>query len=89
MSKLICLCTKVDIPEADKQHFFQDFGTVVKKLLSTREPHTFFTCLAAFMGWAHQTDLADLNFMVPDDSIVQNLLQMYMEKERIDLSASG
>ena len=29
-----------------------------------------------------------MNFMVPDDSIVQNLLQMYMEKERIDLEGT-
>ena len=89
MSKLVRLCTKVDIPEGDKEHFFQDFGKVVKKLLSIREPHTFFTCLSAFMEWANQTDLADLNFMVPDDQAVQNLLQMYMEKERIDLCVTG
>jgi len=41
------------------------------------------------MEWASQTDLADLNFMVPGDSTVQNLLQMFMEKERIDFSGSG
>lgn len=77
------------IPENDKQHFYKDFGEVVKKLLGLREPHTFFTCLAAFIDWAQQTDLADLNFMVPDDSAVQNLLQMYMEKERIDIDGAG
>ena len=67
MSKLVRLCNKVEIPEDDKQHFYEDFGKVVKKLLQIREPHTFFTCLSAFMEWANQTDLADLNFMVPDD----------------------
>ena len=89
MAKLVRLCTKVTIPEEDKDHFYKDFADVVKKLLSLREPHTFFTCLAAFMDWADQTDLPDLNFMVPDDSAVQNLLQMYMEKGRIDISGTG
>ena len=37
------------------------------------------------MEWAQQTDLADLNFMVPEDQRVQSLLQEYMQKERIDL----
>ena len=41
------------------------------------------------MEWAQQTDLADLNFMVPEDSVVQNLLQMYMEKGRIDIDVTG
>ena len=27
--------------------------------------------------------------MVPDDSVVQNLLSMFMEKERIDISVTG
>ena len=27
-----------------------------------------------------------MNFMVPEDSAVQNLLQMYMENERIDVT---
>ena len=52
MSKLVRLCPKVTIPEEDKLHFFQDFGQVIKIMLSTREPHTFFTCLSAFMEWA-------------------------------------
>ena len=41
------------------------------------------------MEWAQQTDLQDLNFMVPDDPAVQNLLQLFMEKERIDISVTG
>ena len=81
MARLVRLCAQVDIPEADKNHFYEDFGFVVKKLLSNKEPHTFFTCLSAFMEWASQTDLADLNFMVPDDQTIQQLLQMFMEKE--------
>ena len=89
MAKLVRLCTQVDIPADDKQHFYADFGDVVKKLLSLREPHTFFTCLAAFIEWAEQTDLPVLNFMVPDDSNVQNLLQMYMENYRIDIGGTG
>ena len=89
MAKIIRLCNKVVIPDVDKEHFFLDFGKVIKSLLANREPHTFFTCLSAFMEWASQTDLPDLNFMVPEDSVVQNLLQMYMEKERIDLSITG
>ena len=52
MSKLVRLCTFVEIPENDREHFYADFGEVVKKLLSIREPHTFFTCLAAFIDWA-------------------------------------
>lgn len=43
---------------------------VVKKLLSTREPHSFFYCLSAFMEWAAQTELSELNFMVPEDDVV-------------------
>ena len=70
MSKLVRLCNKVDIPQEDKDHFFQDFGQVVKKLLQIREPHTFFTCFSAFIEWAKHTDLEDLNFMVPDDQVV-------------------
>lgn len=62
---------------------------MVKKLLSTREPHSFFYCLSAFMEWAAQTELSELNFMVPEDDVVQNLLSMFMEKERIDLSTTG
>lgn len=57
MAKLVKLCNKVVIPEEDKGHFFEDFGKVVKKLLQIREPHTFFTCLQAFMEWANQTEL--------------------------------
>lgn len=89
MASLVRLCTKVTIPEADKDHFYQDFAVVVKVLLSMQEPHTFYTCLSAFMEWANQTDLPDLNFMVPNDPVVQNSLQQFMEKERIDLSLPG
>ncbi len=70
MAKVVRLCTKVKIPEEDKKHFYQDFGAVVKKLLSTKEPHSFFFCLSAFMEWAAQTELAELNFMVPEDDVV-------------------
>ena len=62
---------------------------MVKKMLSTKEPHSFFYCLSAFMEWAAQTELTDLNCMVPEDDVVQNLLSMFMEKERIDISVTG
>jgi hypothetical protein len=30
MAKLVTLCSKVEIPKADKGHFYDDFGEVVK-----------------------------------------------------------
>ena len=67
MAKLIQLNACVTIPPEDKSHFYQQFGSVVKALLSNKEFNTFFTVLNAFMDWAKSTDLDDLNFMVPDD----------------------
>lgn len=71
MAKLIQLNSAVTIPAEDKSHFYQQFGTVVKALLSNKEFNTFFTVLNAFMDWAKSTDIEDLNFMVPEDQTVQ------------------
>lgn len=37
------------------------------------------------MEWAKTTDLADLNFMVPEDPTVQTLLQNFMNGQKVDL----
>ncbi len=37
------------------------------------------------MEWAKTTDLADLNFMVPEDPTVQTLLQNFMNGSKVDL----
>jgi hypothetical protein len=58
---------------------------VVKHLLSNKEFNVFFITLNAFMNWAEITDISDLNFMVPDDQTVQQLLQNFMSNRRIDM----
>ena len=40
------------------------------------------------MDWAKTTDLDDLNFMVPEDPTVQQLLQNFMQQNKIDLVAN-
>ena len=70
MAKIISLNTATTVPAEDKQHFYKQFGAVVKQLLSNKEFNTFFTVLNAFMDWAKTTDLEDLNFMVPEDPTV-------------------
>lgn len=70
MAKLVKLCQNVKIPDADKSHFFEDFGEIVKQLLSIKEFTTFSICMQAFMQWASSTELEDLNFMVPEDPTV-------------------
>ena len=62
---------------------------MVKALLSNKEFNTFFTVLNAFMDWAKSTDLDDLNFMVPDDQTVQQLLQNFMQNSKIDIVANA
>jgi hypothetical protein len=43
-------------------------------VLAIKEFNIFYAVLSAFMEWAKTTDLADLNFMVPEDETVQTLL---------------
>jgi len=88
MAKLVQLFAKVKIEEDDKSHFYEQFGTVVKHLLSIKEFNVFLTVLASFMEWAKVTDLDDLNFMVPDDPTVQNLLSNYMQNSKIDIDST-
>ena len=88
MAKLIQLNSVVTIPKEDRSHFYQQFGQVVKTLLSNKEFNTFYTVLNAFMDWAKSTDLEDLNFMVPEDQTVQQLLQNFMQNSKIDLSTN-
>ena len=61
----------------------------MKQLLSNKEFNTFFTVLNAFMDWAKTTDLDDLNFMVPEDPTVQQLLQNFMQQNKIDIVANS
>ena len=89
MAKIIQLNGVVTIPKEDKIHFYEQFGRVVKKLLSNKEFNTFFTVLNAFMDWAKTTDLEDLNFMVPEDQTVQQLLQNFMQNSKIDIVSNS
>lgn len=57
---------------------------VMKELLQIKEFSTFFTVLVTFIDWAKTTDLQDLNFMVPDDPVVQSLLSSFMQNSKID-----
>ena len=41
------------------------------------------------MDWAKTTDLDDLNFMVPEDPTVQQLLQNFMQQNKIDIVANS
>ena len=85
MAKLIDYFKYVKVPKDDSQHFYTQFGSVIKHLLSNKEFNVFFITLNAFMNWAEITDISDLNFMVPDDSTVQQLLQNFMSNRRIDM----
>lgn len=67
MCKLINLLQKCDIPASDKSHFYQQFGSTVKELLKIKDFYVFLQVLTAFIEWATNTELTDLNFMVPDD----------------------
>jgi hypothetical protein len=89
MAKLVKLCQNVDIPQDDKNHFFEDFGEVVKQLLSVKEFTTFAVCMQAFMQWASSTELEDLNFMVPEDPIVQSCLSSFMNDNKCDLGPNN
>jgi len=74
MAKLVVLLIKTDVPQADKQHFYSQFGKTVRELLEIKEFYIFFNVLTAFIEWAGQTELEDLNFMVPQNVNVQRLL---------------
>jgi hypothetical protein len=66
MAKLIKLTNSIDeIPSTERLSFFEEFGAVVKQLLQIKEFHVFYMVLSAFMEWAKETELTDLNFMVP------------------------
>ena len=88
MVKVINLLKHVEVAAQDKDHFYQHFGMVMKKLLLIKEFNTFYAVLKAFIEWAKSTDLDDLNFMVPDDPVVQNLLQNFMQNSKIDFGQS-
>ena len=53
-------------------------------MLCIKEFYIFFNILTSFIEWAAQTDLTDLNFMVPNNTDVQNLLQTIMSQNKID-----
>ena len=74
MAKLIVLQTKTEVPHGDKDHFYAQFGKTVQKLLNNKEFYIFFQILSSFIEWAATTELQDLNFMVPNNADVQNLL---------------
>ena len=60
------------------------FGKTVSKLLMNKEYYIFFNILLSFIEWAATSELQDLNFMVPNDPNVQNLLQSVMQFNKID-----
>jgi len=70
MAKLIILQTKTEVPQGDKQHFYAQFGKTVSSLLDCKEFYIFFAVLTSFIDWASQTELQDLNFMVPNNPTV-------------------
>ena len=78
MSKLITLLIQTEVPAADKQHFYSQFGKTVRDLLDSKEFYIFFNILTSFIEWAGQTELQDLNFMLPQNLNVQRLLQNLM-----------
>lgn len=84
MAKLIILQTKTDVPKVDMNHFYNQFGKTVQKLLQIKEFYIFYNILTSFIEWAAQTELSDLNFMVPNDPAVQNLLQNIMQHNKIE-----
>ena len=86
MAKIIRLASQITlVPAEHRDHFYRDFGAVVNQLLQIKEFNIFYAVLAAFMEWAKTTDLADLNFMVPEDPTVQTLLQNFMNGSKVDL----
>ena len=44
-----------------------------------KEFYVFLQVLKAFIEWATSTELQDLNFMVPEDERVQNIMQIRMQ----------
>lgn len=66
MAKLVRLTNSItEIPTEHKQTFYDEFGTVIKQLLVIKDINIFYTVLAAFIEWAKDTELGDLNFCVP------------------------
>ena len=61
----------------------------MKKLLMIKEVNIFYAVLRTFIEWAKTTELDDLNFMVPDDPMVQNLLQNFMQNSKIDFGGNN
>ena len=61
----------------------------MKKLLEIKEFNTFFCVLYSFMEWAKQTDLSNLNFCVPEDNTVQQLLQNFMQNSKIEIDVDS
>jgi hypothetical protein len=86
MAKLFQLCQYVSVPEQDKPHFYEHLGRVSKQILSTKDFNIFLVVMTAFMDWAKTTELDDLNFMVPDDEEVKQLLQNFVQHSRFDVS---
>ena len=84
MAKLIILQTKTEVPQADKNHFYAQFGKTVQRLLCVKEFYVFLHILQAFIEWATQTELQDLNFMVPNDEQVQTILQSIMQSNKLE-----
>lgn len=41
------------------------------------------------MEWAKTTELDDLNFMVPDDEEVKQLLQNFVQYQKFDIPSDG
>jgi len=41
------------------------------------------------MEWAKQTDLSNLNFCVPEDNTVQQLLQNFMQNSKIEIDVDS
>jgi hypothetical protein len=64
----------VAVPEQDRTHFYEHLGTVSRQILQIKDFNIFFTVLFSFMEWAKTTELDDLNFMVPEDEEVKQLL---------------
>jgi hypothetical protein len=90
MAKLIRLTNSIDeIPNDERLSFFEEFGAVVKQVLTIKDFHIFYTVLSAFVEWAKETELTDLNFMVPsEDNKVTDLLQNYLANSKINLDSA-
>jgi hypothetical protein len=57
--------------------------------LQIKDFNIFFTVLFSFMEWAKTTELDDLNFMVPDDEEVKQLLQNFVQYQKFDIPSDG